>query len=158
MIIGIKYYIKCFFFSRSYTISSICIYTLVVGNTPYGRRHISRTEPVLLQASYLRLKLSKFHSPQPFLYRYQISSMHSSTRKTPLKRTLKMSLRHLLVNLKNVRVLAPPMFFSIELWRQWQPIIFPPIQASNGAPRSIEHERCNVVIRVRCCKMPKIQE
>ena len=82
--------------------------------------------------------------------------MHSL--KTPQKKTLKMSLRHLLVNLKNVRVLAPPMLFGIELWRQWQPLIFPPIQARNGALRSIKHERRNVVVRVRGCKMNKIQE
>ena len=79
--------------------------------------------------------------------------MNSSTRKTSQKRTLKISLRHQLVNLKNVRVLASPMFS--ELWRQWQPLIFPPIQASNGALSSIKHERCNVVIRVRGCKMTK---
>ena len=84
--------------------------------------------------------------------------MHSSARKTPQKRTLNISLRHLLVNVKNVRVLAPPMLFSIGLWRQCQPVIFPPIQASNGALRSIKHERHNVVIRVRGCKMTEIQE
>ena len=42
--IGIKKSINCFFFSRNYAISSVHI--LVVGNTPYGKRHISRTEPV----------------------------------------------------------------------------------------------------------------
>ena len=72
--------------------------------------------------------------------------MHS-TRKTPQKRTLKLSLRHLLVNLKNVRVLVPTMLFGIELWRRWQPLIFPPIEASNGALRSTKHERRNAVIR-----------
>ena len=51
--------------------------------------------------------------------------MHSTSKK-PQKRTLKISLRHLLVNLKNARVLAPPMLFGIELWRQWQPLMFPP--------------------------------
>ena len=30
------------------------------------------------------------------------------------------------------------MLFSIELWRQWQPLIFPPIKASNGALRSVK--------------------
>ena len=46
------------------------------------------------------------------------------------------------------------MLFGIELWRQSLPLIFPPIQASNGALRSIKHERRNVVIiRVRGCKM-----
>ena len=89
-------------------------------------------------------------SPKSFctLYKCQISSMHSSTRKTPQKRTQNISL-HLFVNLKNVRVLAPPaMLFSIGLWRQCQPLVFPPIQASNGALRSVTHERRNVVIRV----------
>ena len=88
---------------------------------------------------------SILHSPQSLLYRCQIRSMHSLTRRTPQKRTLKISLRHLLVNLKNVRVFAPLMF-SNELWRQWQPLIFPPIQASHGALRFVKHERHNLVI------------
>ena len=112
------------------------VYTLVVGNTLYGKRHISRTEPVLLHSN-IRLKLT--FTPI-FLLRCLISSMHSSTRKTPQKRTLKKSL-HLSVNLKNVRVLAPPTLLSIELWRQRQPLILPPIEASDGALRSVKHER-----------------
>ena len=100
----------------------------------------------------------RLHSPQSVLFRCQISSMHSSTRKTLQKRTLKRLLRHLLVNLKNVRVLAPPTLFRIKLWRQWQPLIFPLIQASDGALRSVKHECRNVVIRVRGCRMSKIQE
>ena len=92
------------------------IYTLVVGNTRYGKRHITRTEPVLLQAQHIRSKLT--FTPI-LLFTCQIGSMHSSTRKTPQKRTLKIPLRHLLVNLKKVRVLAAPTLFSIELWRQW---------------------------------------
>ena len=71
---------------------------------------------------------------------------------------LKISLRHRLVNLQNVRVLAPPMLFRIELWRQWQPPIFPPIQASDGALRSVKHERRKVVIRVRSSTTTEIQE
>ena len=72
------------FFSRSYPISSICI--LVVGNTSYGKRHISRTEPV-----YGKLNLfdQSLHSPQLFLHRCQVSSMHSSTRKKLQKITIK---------------------------------------------------------------------
>ncbi|CAN0405943.1 unnamed protein product, partial [Laminaria digitata] len=68
------------------------------------------------------------------------------------------SLRHLLVNLKHVRVLAPPTLFNIKLRRQCQPLILPPIQASIRAPRSVEHERSNVVIRVRGRRMTKMQE
>ena len=49
------------------------------------------------------------------------------------KKSKKKLLRHLLVNLKNVRVLAPPMLSSIGLWRQCQLLVFPPIQTSNGA-------------------------
>ena len=67
-------------------------------------------------------------------------------------------LRHLLVNFKNVRVLAPQMLCSIKLWGQWQPLMFPPIQASNEALRHVQHERRNVVIRVRDCRTTKIQE
>ena len=72
------------------------------------------------------------HSRQSFWDDCQINSMHSSTRKTPQKRTLRLSLRHLLVNLKNVRVFALPMPFNIELRRQCHTLIFPPIRSSNG--------------------------
>ena len=41
------------------------------------------------------------------------------------------------------------MSFSIELWRQRQPLMFPPIQAFDGALRSVKHERRKVVLRVR---------
>ena len=149
-----KYSINVFF-SRSYTISSI--YTLVVGNTPYGKRHISRSESVLLivQAYYLRLKL--ICTPIFFV---QVPDQFDAffNLENASEKDAKISLRHLLVNLKNVRVLTPPMLFSIELWREWQPLIFPPIQASDGALRSVKHERRNVVIQVRGCRMTKIQE
>ena len=36
----------------------------------------------------------------------------------------KISLRHLLVNLKNVRVLEPPMLFNIELRGKCQPLAY----------------------------------
>ena len=47
----------------------------------------------------------------------------------------------------------PPTLFGIELWRQQQLLIFPPVKASNGALRSIKHERRNLVVRVGGCKM-----
>ena len=131
------------------------IRTLVVGNTPYGKQHTSGTEPVLLHALYIRLNLT--FTPI-FWYRCQISSMHSSTRKTAQKRTLKISLLHLLVNLNSVRVLSPPMLFGIELWRQRHPLTFSSIQASDGPLRSVKHERHKVVLRVRSCRMSKIHE
>ena len=43
-----KIFYEHFFFQQKLTISSI--YTLVAGNMPYGKRHISRTERVLVQA------------------------------------------------------------------------------------------------------------
>ena len=75
----------------------ICI--LVVGNTPYGKRHISLTEPLYGKLNVLDESL---HSLQFFFIRYQISSIHSSTRKMPQKSKPKILLQHLLVNLKNV--------------------------------------------------------
>ena len=78
--------------------------------------------------------------------------------KNASEKNAKISLRHLLVNLKNVRVPAPPMLFGIELWPQLQPLMFLPIQASDGALRSVKHERRKVVLRVRSCRMTKIQE
>ena len=45
---------KYFFFSRIYTISSICM----VGNSHYGKGPISRTEPVLLQALRIWFKVT----------------------------------------------------------------------------------------------------
>ena len=71
---------------------------------------------------------------------------------------LKISLCHLLVNLKNERVLALPMLFGNERWRKWQPLMFPPIEASDGALRSVTRERRKVVLRVRNCGSTQIQE
>ena len=36
--------------------------------------------------------------------------------------------------------------------------MFPPIQASDGALRSVKHERRKVDLRVTSCRMTKIQE
>ena len=36
------------------------------------------------------------------------------------------------------------MLFRIELWRQGRPLMFPPIPASDGALRSVKHERRKV--------------
>ena len=93
-----------------------------------------------------------------FLHRCPISSTHSSTPKTPHKSTLKLSLRHLFVNRKNIPVVAPPKLISIELWRQWQQLLFPPSQVSDGNLRSVRHERRTAVIRVRGCRITKVQE
>ena len=79
------------------------------------------------------------------------------TPKPPQKRTLKTTRRPLLINVTNVRVLAPQMF-SIELWRQWQSQKLRLIQASDGALRSVNEENRNVVIRVRGYRMTDIQE
>ena len=74
------------FFIRSYTISSI--YILVVGNIPNGKRHISRTEPVHGKQNIWYLRLTLIFIPT-FWYRCQISSIQSSTRRTPQKRMQK---------------------------------------------------------------------
>ena len=83
-----------FFLSRSYTISSICIYIYIleVGNTPYGKRHASRTISVTPLQSIFEESL---HSRQSFWYNWQINSTHSSTRKTPQRRTLPITLRQI---------------------------------------------------------------
>ena len=39
------------------------------------------------------------------------------------------------------------MLFSIELWRQWQPLMFPPIHPLNGALRCVNHERRDEVMQ-----------
>ena len=46
------------------------------------------------------------------------------------------------------------MMFSVEVRRQRQPLTFRPMPASNGVKK---HARHNVVIRVRGCRMTKIQ-
>ena len=81
-----KTFCKMIFFSRSYTISSI--YILVVGNIPNGKRHISRTEPVHGKQNIWYLRLTLIFIPT-FWYRCQISSIQSSTRRTPQKRMQK---------------------------------------------------------------------
>ena len=121
------------FSSRSCAISSI--YVLAVGNTPYGNWRTLPKRTSVVTAVRLRRKLT-FTA----IFFVVLSDQFDvfSTRKMSQKRTLEISLRHLLVNLKSVRVLAPPMLFSIELRRQCQPLIIPPIQASRGAPRFVK--------------------
>ena len=78
------------------------------------------------------------------------------TTSTPFRRTLEAGkcLRderyqvafRLSVNIQNVKFLAPPMLYNIETRRQCQPLAYRPVQASNRAPRSMEHERRNVVL------------
>ena len=61
---------------------------------------------------------------------------------------------HLLVNLKNVRVLAPLMLFNSELRRKCQPLTYRP-------EHSVKRERRNVrtvVLRVRGGRMTRMQE
>ena len=157
---GIFFYV-CVFFNYLKKISYKRIFAAaalpfaLVANTPYGKRHVSRIEPVLLQAWTYYIKA--YIHPN-LLHRCPISSMHSSTQKTPQKSTLKLSLRHLLVNLKNIPVVAPPTSISIELWRQWQQLLFPPSQVSDGNLRSVRHDRRTAVIRVRGCRITKVQE
>ena len=50
------------------------------------------------------------------------------------------------------------MLFRMELWRQWQPLMFPSIPAYDAALRSIKRERRKVDLRVRSCKITKIQD
>ena len=87
------------------------------------------------------------------MYRCQISPMHYSAGKTPQKRTLKISL-HLLVNLKSIRALAPPMF-CIEIGDNGNHLYPHRFQASYGALRSAKHGHRDVVIRVRGCRMTR---
>ena len=60
-------------------------------------------------------------------------------------------------NVKNLQVLASRMLFNVEFRRQCQPLVYRPMPASIGAPRVLQHERHNVVVRVRGCRMTKIQ-
>ena len=56
-----------------------------------------------------------------FLVLLTNNSTHSSTRQTPQRRMLQ---KTLFSQVKNVRVLAPPMLFNVELRRQSQPLTF----------------------------------
>ena len=68
--------------------------------------------------------------------------MHPLTRSTPQKRTLNVSLRQLLhfVNSKNVRVLTSTTLVVVELWRQWQTLIFPLFKPPRGDLGPVFHE------------------
>ena len=92
------------------------IHATVVGNTPYGKRHISRTEPVLVQAEYLRLK--RTFTPIFFV---QVPDQFDAlfNRKNDSEKDAKNITRPSIGQHENVRVLAPPMLFSIGLWQQW---------------------------------------
>ena len=41
----IKYSVKCYFSTEAILFPVYILYILVVGNTPYGKRHITRSEP-----------------------------------------------------------------------------------------------------------------
>ena len=68
---------------------------------------------------------------------------------------LKKQLRHLVGQLEKRTSCRATHVVYIQFWRQWQPLVFPPIQASDGALRSVKHERPKVVIWVRGCRMTK---
>ena len=78
------------------------------------------------------------HTRRQFFGMYQLET-----------RFARITLRHRLVSLKNVRVLAPRILFNIELRRQCRLQAYRPVQAPNGAPRSAKHERRNVILWVR---------
>ena len=122
------------FLSRSYTNSSIFI--LAEGNTPYGKRHNSRTESLfwLQSTRYLRRKLAFTAILSILLTASLWRILHPEQR--PI---IDESYNKYSANLKNVRVLARRKLFDIELRRQCQPFVLPPVQASNGAPRFVKH-------------------
>ena len=84
------HWVLSFFLTRSPRILFfVYIYILAVGNTPYGKRHTSR----IICVTPLQSILAKsFHSRQSFWNYWQMNSTHSSTRKTPQRRTLKVTL------------------------------------------------------------------
>ena len=49
------------------------------------------------------------------------------------------------------------MLFNIEIRRQHQPLACRMMPAPKGNPRSLQHARRNVVVRVRGCRTTKIQ-
>ena len=59
---------------------------------------------------------------------------------------------------RTYKVSCHRMLLDIELRRQCQPLVYRPVHASNGAPRSVKHERRNLVTRVRGRRMTKVQE
>ena len=83
------------FFPSEAILHPVYILYVVVGNTPYGNGMSPEPNRCCCKLNVLRRSLS---SSPSFLLRRQISWMQS-TRKMPQKRKLKLSLRHLLVNL-----------------------------------------------------------
>lgn len=49
------------------------------------------------------------------------------------------------------------MLVGIDLRRQSQPLAYRRMLTSNETPRSLQHERHNLVTRVRGCRMTEIQ-
>ena len=130
------------FFSRSHTISSIYIYILAVGITPYGKRDVSSTRPSFVA---IFSAAGRQCQRQYFLYWCQITRTHGSTRKTPKRISLLIAPSHKLVTLKDVQVLGPRLLFNIDTSATMQPLAYRPMPASNGALRSIQHEHSNAV-------------
>ena len=99
-----------------------CMYILAVGDALCGKRHTSRTIAFEPLPSYLGRKLT---STAIFLVLLVLTGNRLFGRVFhPEKRLRDERYKHISTNLKNVRVLAPPMLFNVELRRCCLPLNF----------------------------------
>ena len=101
-------------------------YNIAVGNTPYGKRHTSRTVSVACaSAVYFRRKLTRQF--------FGNTRTDRSIRRIQLAKLLRDErYKYHSASSKNVQVFAPPMLFYVELGRQHQAITLRPVPTSNG--------------------------
>ena len=117
------------------------MHILAVGNTRYGKRHTSRTVSSTPLQSILEESLH--------LRQYFFNSTHSSTRKTPQRRTLQNN--------------TPPTCKTYEFSRhRCLTSNFGDNVNQSHSDRchpltAVKHEPSNVVLMVRGCRMTKIQ-
>ena len=118
------------YFSRKINIS---VYS-IPGTYSCGRTHALR------KTSYCGKCIWSLHAPH-FFVRLPDHPDAGISSKTNVMPCIVYILRDLLINLKNVQVLAPPILDVIELWRQCQRLAYRRVQASNGTPLPVKHER-----------------
>ena len=117
----------CFFLQKLcylYRYSSICV--PAVGNTAHGKFHTwyPPKRNFYAHRRYVGRKLT--FTAIVMGRRPNQADAFLNPNSAPVQKTL----RHLLVNLKNVRLLTPPMSFNIDLRRQCQPLAYRTVHAS----------------------------
>ena len=117
-----------------------------MGTTPYGKRRNSRTESPFWLQSILEESL---HSRRSFCTTAR--SIRHILQPEKRRRNERYKVYSIYWSIWKADEFSRDRFLTLNFGdkRQCQPLIFPPVKASNGAPRFVKHLRRNEIIRVR---------